>query len=108
MCFIAYCLYLRRVPLFPVLHHRPSSLSPHPLSPSQKPPKAAEGYPDDASVLFKFTSVADFITGDDQFHLLSSSHSLHFDKPSEVFAKHPLTTSEIRELCGDIKVLGPR
>lgn len=74
----------------------------------QNPSKAAEGYPDNATVLRKTTSVADFVTGDDHFQVLGSSHALEFDRPSEVFAKHPDTNSEIKELCKDIKVLGPR
>ena len=75
---------------------------------SQKPSKTAEGYPDDARVLFKSTSVADFVTDDNYLTLLSTSNKLHFDKPSEVFAKHPLMTEEILQYCEDIRVLGPR
>ncbi len=73
----------------------------------QKPSKA-EGYPDDARVLYKTTSVADYITGEDYLQILGSSNKLIFDKMSEVFSKHPLTTDEIRASCEDIKVLGPR
>ena len=76
------------------------------FSNSQKPPKAAKGY--DAEVLYKAISVADFITGDDYLTVLSSSNRLEFDKTSEVFSKHPLTSDEIRQSCEDIKVLGPR
>ena len=73
----------------------------------QKLPKA-EGYPDDARVLYKTTKVADFITGDDYLKILSSTNKLEFDKMSEVFSKHPLTTDDIRDSCEDLKVLGPR
>ena len=59
-------------------------------------------------MLFKAISVADFITGDDHLTVLSTSNKLHFDKASEVFSKHPLTTDEIRLSCDDLKVLGPR
>ncbi len=52
--------------------------------------------------------MAEFITGEGHYQLLGSAHSLQFDRPSEVFAKHPDTTEEIRELCADVKVLGPR
>ena len=59
-------------------------------------------------MLFKAVSVADFITGDDHLTVLSTSNKLQFDKASEVFSKHPLTTDEIRLSCDDLKVLGPR
>lgn len=74
----------------------------------QKPSKSAKGYPDDARVLFKVTSVADFITGDDYLTVLTTTNKLEFDKMSEVFSKHPLTTDEIKQSCEDVKVLGPR
>ena len=74
----------------------------------QKPSKSAEGYPDDARVLFKVTSVADFITSDDHLTILSTSNKLEFDKTSEVFSKHPLTSDEVKQSCEDLKVLGPR
>ena len=80
----------------------------YPLLIEQKPPKGAKGYPDDVRVLFKAISVADFITGDDYLTVLSTSNKLEFDKASEVFSKHPLTTEEIRLSCDDLKVLGPR
>ena len=53
-------------------------------------------------------SVADFITGDDHLTVLSTSNKLEFDKTSEVFSKHPLTSDEIKQSCEDLKVLGPR
>ena len=74
----------------------------------QKPRKAAEGYPDDSRVLFKSTSVADFITGDNHLTILSTTHQLCFDKMSELFAKHPFTTDNIKQCCEDVQVLGPR
>jgi AdoMet-dependent rRNA methyltransferase SPB1 len=74
----------------------------------QKPSKSAEGYPDNARVLYKVTPVVDFITGDDHLTILSSSNKLVFDKTSEVFSKHPLTSDEIKQNCEDLKVLGPR
>ena len=52
--------------------------------------------------------MADFITGDDHLTVLSTSNKLEFDKTSEVFSKHPLTSDEIRQSCEDLKVLGPR
>ena len=52
--------------------------------------------------------MADFITGDDHLTVLSMSNKLEFDKTSEVFSKHPLTSDEIKQSCEDLKVLGPR
>lgn len=40
--------------------------------------------------------------------MLSTSNKLEFDKTSEVFSKHPLTSDEIKQSCEDLKVLGPR
>lgn len=74
----------------------------------QKPRKAAEGYPDNSHVLFKSTSVADFVTGEDYLTILGNTHQLCFDRLSEVFAKHPLTTDDIRQCCEDLQVLGPK
>ena len=74
----------------------------------QKLPKSARGYPDDARILFKAISVADFIADDDYLTVLSTVNKLDFDKTSEVFSKHPLTSDEIRQSCEDLKVLGPR
>ena len=52
--------------------------------------------------------MADFITADNHLTLLSQANKLVFDKTSEVFARHPLTTDEIKICCEDTKVLGPR
>lgn len=74
----------------------------------QKAPKSAEGYPDDARVLFKSVPVSDFVLGDNHLSVLRDASQLLFDRASEVFARHPLTTEEIRESCRDLKVLGAR
>ena len=102
----AWLYQLRNVMEISLLSSLPLSLTSLPWSPTlwlQKPRKA-EGYPDDAHTLFTTTSVADFITGDDHLALLGSTSQLVFDKPSEVFSKHPLTTEEIKLHCEDIKV----
>ena len=59
-------------------------------------------------MLYKTTSVADFITGENYLKILGSTNKLVFDKMSDVFSKHPITTDEIRASCDDIKLLGPR
>ena len=74
--------------------------------PSQKPPKAV-GYPDDVTTLYSAVSVADFITSDKHLSLLANCSKLEFDRRSQVFSHHPLTTAEVRLLCEDVKVLGP-
>lgn len=74
----------------------------------QKPSRAAEGYPENANVLFKTTLISDFIMGTNYLSILKESNQLVFDRASEVFSRHPLTTEEIRESCKDLKVLGPR
>ena len=53
-------------------------------------------------------SVSDFVMGDNYLSVLSTATRLEFDKQSDVFAHHPLTTDELKECFQDIKVLGPR
>ena len=72
------------------------------------PPKLAEGYPDGVHNLFKVVSVSNFVMSDDYLSVLSTAAKLDFDKESDVFARHPLTTEELKEYFQDIKVLGPR
>ena len=72
----------------------------------QKPPKAV-GYPDNVNTLYKAVSVAEFITSDKHLTLMAGCSKLEFDRRSEVFARHPLTTETVRLLCDDVKVLGP-
>lgn len=72
----------------------------------QKRPKA-EGYPDEATTLYKSVSVAEFVMAEKHLTLLADCSKLEFDRRSEVFSRHPLTTDEIRMLCEDVKVLGP-
>jgi AdoMet-dependent rRNA methyltransferase SPB1 len=40
--------------------------------------------------------------------VLRDSHELQFDRKSEVFLRHPLTTEDIKESCRDLKVVGAR
>lgn len=48
--------------------------------------------------------MADFVTSEDHLTLLAEVHKLEFDRKSDVFAKHPLTTDEIKQSCEDVKV----
>lgn len=72
----------------------------------QKRPKA-EGYPDEATTLYKAVSVSEFVMSEKHLTLLAECSKLEFDRRSDVFSRHPLTTDEIRTLCDDVKVLGP-
>lgn len=54
--------------------------------------------------MFQSTSVLDFVMNDNYMEVLADSNSLVFDKSSEIFKKHPLTTENIIQLCSDIKV----
>ncbi len=72
----------------------------------QQTSKNAEGYPDNATILFKTTPVSDFVMGDTYNTILREANQLVFDRSSEVFSRHPLTTEEIRENCRDLRVLG--
>ena len=62
------------------------------------------GYPEGQNVLFQSASILDFVMSSDHMSMLASIHRLEFDKASEIFKKHPLTTEEIRQSCDDIKV----
>lgn len=46
----------------------------------------------------------DFVLSEEHMTLLASVNQLVFDKSSQVFKRHPLTTEEIRQSCEDIKV----
>ena len=45
---------------------------------------------------------------DNHLSVLRQANQLLFDRTSEVFARHPLTTEEVKENCCDLKVLGAR
>ena len=59
-------------------------------------------------MLFKYTPISDFVLGDNHLGILRDSHELRFDRTSEVFSRHPLTTDDILETCRDLKVVGAR
>ncbi len=59
-------------------------------------------------MLFKSTPVADFVMAKFYRNILRDSNTLDFDRESDVFSRHPLTTEEIRETCRDLKVAGRR
>ncbi|XP_078600419.1 pre-rRNA 2'-O-ribose RNA methyltransferase FTSJ3-like [Branchiostoma floridae x Branchiostoma japonicum] len=64
----------------------------------------AEGYADGDLTLFHKANVSEFITSDSYMDMLASKNELFFD--DEKIANHPLTTSEIKLCCQDIKLLG--
>jgi len=65
-----------------------------------------EGYESGAALLYKKTTISDFIASEDPVHVISENNQLLFDENSTIFQKHPLTTNEIRAICDDIKVHG--
>ncbi|CAH1233220.1 FTSJ3 [Branchiostoma lanceolatum] len=64
----------------------------------------AEGYADGDLTLFHKAKVSEFISSDTYMDMLASKNQLFFD--DERIANHPLTTSEIKLCCQDIKLLG--
>ncbi|XP_019623657.1 PREDICTED: pre-rRNA processing protein FTSJ3-like [Branchiostoma belcheri] len=64
----------------------------------------AEGYAEGDLTLFHQVNVSEFITSDSYMDMLASKNQLVFD--DEKIANHPLTTSEIKLCCQDIKLLG--
>ena len=46
--------------------------------------------------------------GDNHYTILGEANQLVFDRTSDIFSRHPLTTDEIRENCRDLKVLGKK
>jgi AdoMet-dependent rRNA methyltransferase SPB1 len=71
------------------------------------PKKNREGYSDDASsLLFSKGSVSEFIEGAVPGEVLGKYNCIEFDAPSAVYLNHESTTSEIKALCADLKVLG--
>ncbi|XP_058824985.1 pre-rRNA 2'-O-ribose RNA methyltransferase FTSJ3 [Topomyia yanbarensis] len=66
-----------------------------------KKPKV-EGY--EGTDVRKIIGVTEFLKNDKPLNLLAQITEIHFD--NETAKNHPRTTSEIRECCKDIKVLG--
>lgn len=70
--------------------------------------KAAIGYEEGSMLVYKEVPVVDFIMSKECLSVLASASCLTFDKQSSVFLKHPLTSTEVRLSCEDIRVLGQR
>lgn len=66
--------------------------------------KKAEGYPEGDYTLYHKVGVEQFIKDNNHLDLLSSFTEIEMD--NEAIANHPLTTTEIKECCKDLKVLG--
>ncbi|KAK9889622.1 hypothetical protein WA026_006996 [Henosepilachna vigintioctopunctata] len=64
----------------------------------------AHGYPENDYTLHHKLSVADFIKHENGIDLLQNASEIVFD--DSALSKHAKTTSEIKECCKDIKVLG--
>ncbi len=46
--------------------------------------------------------------GDNYLSILKETNQFVFDRSSDIFSRHPLTTEEIKETCKDLKVQGAR
>lgn len=63
-----------------------------------------EGYPENDYTLYHKLSVAEFIANESVVDALQGASEIVLDDPE--ILNHPLTTTEIKECCKDIKVLG--
>lgn len=70
---------------------------------SHKKPKA-EGYAEGSLTLFTRVSLIDFLKAENPVDFLSKTSEIALDHPG--LENHPATSSDIRECCRDIKVLG--
>jgi len=65
-----------------------------------------EGYDDNATLLYKKISVAEFVQSDQPIKYLVDYNELDFDEASQIYLNHPLTNKDIIEACEDLRVLG--
>ncbi|XP_015121311.1 pre-rRNA 2'-O-ribose RNA methyltransferase FTSJ3 [Diachasma alloeum] len=72
--------------------------------PETKKKAKAEGYPENDYTLHHTVSASDFIASEDGIEGLQNASEIVIDE--DRIANHPKTTSELRECCKDIKVLG--
>uniref|UniRef100_A0A8C5I3P6 pre-rRNA processing protein FTSJ3 n=1 Tax=Gouania willdenowi TaxID=441366 RepID=A0A8C5I3P6_GOUWI len=72
------------------------------LIPVKKP--KAEGYTDGDLLLYHTFTVTSFLKAENPVDFLSKASEITFDDPN--LESHPSTSSEIKECCRDIKVLG--
>ncbi|KAG1925491.1 pre-rRNA 2'-O-ribose RNA methyltransferase FTSJ3 [Pimephales promelas] len=70
---------------------------------NKKKPKA-EGYSDGDLTLYHIFSLSEFLKAENPVDFLSKANKITFDNPE--LEAHPITSSEIKECCSDIKVLG--
>eukprot|EP01100_Stratorugosa_tubuloviscum_P008357 TRINITY_DN347_c0_g1_i1.p1 TRINITY_DN347_c0_g1~~TRINITY_DN347_c0_g1_i1.p1 ORF type:complete len:896 (+),score=444.59 TRINITY_DN347_c0_g1_i1:103-2790(+) len=65
------------------------------------------GYSDDAgALLYKACEASTFIASDEPIQLLAVNYQILFKTPqSQVLSNHPITTSDIRACCEDLRVL---
>ncbi|PVF97608.1 FtsJ-domain-containing protein [Serendipita vermifera] len=73
----------------------------------EKKRRKRDGYDDGDYTLHKTTPASDFIYKTDAVGLLGTVNAITFtSKEERDWLKHPLTTSEIKSNCADLKVLG--
>ena len=74
---------------------------------SNKQKRQRDGYADDAGlIVYKEIGVEHFVQSDEPVEMLGRYNKFLFGKEAQVYVDHASTTSEIRELCTDLKVLG--
>lgn len=75
---------------------------------NDKQKRNRSGYDTDKQVIHSKESASAFIEAEEPIFLLGGCNQLVFnkDEESKLYAQHSATTSEIRELCKDLKVLG--
>jgi len=70
----------------------------------EKAKKKAEGYEDDATVIFKKVSVKDYLANETFAELLANYNEIDID--DEECLTHEATTEEVKACCKDLRVLG--
>jgi len=65
-------------------------------------------YEEGASMVFKQTSVADFIESDDPVTMLGLYNKFVFDDKSKKYEERPETNAEIKACIADLKVLNKK
>ena len=74
----------------------------------EKKKRQREGYADGNVGLHAKTSVGTFIASESYLDILAANNALVFEAEDRLILQHPGSTAEIKELLGDLKVLGKK